>query len=219
MQYGPLKGILWHQGCGDRSQALRETYMERLGKMVSDLRSDLGVGEEVPFVLGETFHGGIGAPVNPTLSQVGYYVPNAFCASADGCAANKDNLHFSREGLVRLGERYAESLLGQQPAYRYVKARNPFLHQWLMYPSVTLAQLSDVPARDRLNKWGSLAGGPKFKATGFFYTTRYEGRWVMVDPQGRMHIDAAVCHIVKGHGEVQTSAFASKYADDGKCVS
>ena len=77
MRFGPLKGILWHQGEGDRSQALRETYMERLGKLVSDLRQDLGVGEEVPFVLGETFHGGIGTPVNPTLAQVGYFIPNS----------------------------------------------------------------------------------------------------------------------------------------------
>ena len=78
MQYGPLKGILWHQGEGDRSQVLRETYMERLARMVSDLRADLGVGEEVPFVLGETYHGGIGTPVNPTLAQVGYFIPNAW---------------------------------------------------------------------------------------------------------------------------------------------
>lgn len=216
MQYGTLKGILWHQGCGDRYQKLRETYMERISKMVADLRSDLGVGEEVRFVLGEVFHGGIGAPVNPTLAQVSCYVPNSFCASADGCTANKDNLHFSRAGLVRLGERYAEAMLGEQQPYCYVKARNPFLHQWIMYPSVTLAQLPQKPKPDKLNEWGSLADGPQFESTGYFHTAKHEGRWIMVDPVGCMHIDAGVCHIIKGHGDVHVAAFNDKYADDLK---
>ena len=212
MQYGPLKGILWHQGEGDRSQELRESYMERLGKMVSDLRSDLGVGEEVPFVLGETFHGGIGTPVNPTLAQVGYFIPHSFCASADGCTANKDNLHFSHEGLTLLGERYADAMLGRQPSWRYVKARNPFLHQWIMYPSLTLDELADVPAPDRTDRWGGWKDGPRFKKTGFFRTERWDGRWILVDPDGRMHIDASVVHLRPGRGETQKQAFSDKYA-------
>ena len=213
MRYGPLKGILWHQGEGDRSQALRETYMERLGKLVSDLRQDLGVGEEVPFVLGETFHGGIGTPVNPTLAQVGYFIPNSFCASADGCSANKDNLHFSHEGLTLLGERYAEAMLGRSPAVRYVKARNPFLHQWIQYPTVTLEELPEIPAPDRTDKWGGWRDGPRFKKTGFFRTERQDGRWILVDPDGRMHIDASVVHVRTGRGEAQEEAFSRKYAD------
>ncbi|MBR1574952.1 MAG: sialate O-acetylesterase [Bacteroidales bacterium] len=212
MRYGPLKGILWHQGEGDRSQALRETYMERLGKMVSDLRADLGVGEEVPFVLGETYHGGVGAPVNPTLAQVGYFIPNAYCASADGCPANRDNLHFSHEGLTRLGERYAEAMLGEQPPVRYVKARNPFLHQWIMYPSTTLDDLPLVPVADRTDRWGGLKGGPRFKKTGFFRTERYKGRWILVDPDGRMHIDASVAAFRPGRGEAQKASFAGRFA-------
>lgn len=216
MQYGPLKGILWHQGEGDRSQTLRETYMERLGKMVSDLRADLGVGEEVPFVLGETYHGGIGTPVNPTLAQVGYFIPNAWCVSADGCEANKDQLHFSHEGLTLLGERYAEAMLGRQSPVRYVKARNPYLHQWIRYPSQTLDELTDLPAPDRTDRWGGLRGGPRFKKTGFFRTEQYDGRWILVDPDGRMHIDASVVHVRPGRGEAQKEAWSHKYADNAE---
>lgn len=214
MKYGTLKGILWHQGEGDRSQALRDTYIERIEKMVSDLRSDLGVGEEVRFVLGDTYHYGIGAPVNPTLSQIGYFVPNSFWASADGCAANPDNLHFSREGLVLLGERYAEAMLSEQQPFRYVKARNPFLHQWIMYPSVTLAEYSLTPRKeDKTDAFGGLKKGPRFDATGFFRTDKYNGRWVMVDPQGRMFIDAGLTHIITGGGEEHKAAYSKKYSD------
>ena len=216
MQYGPLKGILWHQGEGDRSQVLRETYMERLARMVSDLRADLGVGEEVPFVLGETYHGGIGTPVNPTLAQVGYFIPNAWCVSADGCEANKDQLHFSHEGLTLLGERYAEAMLGRQSPVRYAKARNPFLHQWIRYPSQTLDELTDLPAPDRTDRWGGLRGGPRFKKTGFFRTEQYDGRWILVDPDGRMHIDASVVHVRPGRGEAQKEAWSHKYADNAE---
>lgn len=111
MRYGPLKGILWHQGEGDSGETLRAVYLEKLSTFVADLRTDLGVGTEVPFIVGEVYHSSKHTAINPVLNQVGDAIPNAACVSADGCPSNPDNLHFSREGLTLLGERYADCIL------------------------------------------------------------------------------------------------------------
>lgn len=114
MQHGQLKGILWHQGESDASEAKSATYLERLSGMVSDLRSDLEVGESVRFVVGET------VPVyqrreniNPVLNKVPSVIPNSACVSSSDCSSRSDNLHFDRAGLLILGRRYAEALLGE----------------------------------------------------------------------------------------------------------
>lgn len=215
MRYGPLKGILWHQGEGDAGQQLREVYMEKLSTFVSDLRTDLGVGEEVPFVVGEVYHFGKHTAINPTLNQVGYFIPNAACASADGCPSNPDHVHFSREGLTLLGQRYADCILQDSSAWprTYVMARNPFLHQWIRYPSQTLDSMPELPAPDRIDRYGGWADGPRFRRTGYFRTECHEGRWVLVNPDGHLQLDASVVHIRPGSGEAQKAAFAAKFAD------
>ena len=68
-----------------------------------------------------------------------------------------------------------------------------------MYPSLTVDSLGIRPEKaDRLNGYGSLAKGPSFKATGYFYTTEYNDRWIFVDPEGHAHIDAAVVGVRTG---------------------
>ena len=90
--------------------------------------------------------------------------------------------------------------------------QHPELPEWKMYPSLTVDSLCLVPDRpDNLNRYGSLADGPRFKATGFFHTARHDGRWIMVDPDGFMHIDAAVVGVRQGQGERNKSAFKEKF--------
>lgn len=111
----------------------------------------------------------------------------------------------------------------QEPSsdgYVYVEAKewnkkHPELPKWKLYPSMTVDSLPDIPCEpDRLNRYGSLEDGPVFEATGFFRTRKYGGRWIMVDPDGRMHIDAAVVGVRQGKGETNMSAFAEKFSDD-----
>jgi hypothetical protein len=74
---------------------------------------------------------------------------------------------------------------------------------WAWYPSLTVDSLGVKPEQpDRVNKYGSWADGPLLPATGFFYTTKYQNRWVIVDPEGRIHIDAALVGINVGAGLV-----------------
>lgn len=104
--------------------------------------------------------------------------------------------------------------------YVYVEAKewnkkHPELPKWKLYPSMTVDSLRDIPAGpDRLNRYGSLEDGPVFEATGFFRTRKYNGRWIMVDPDGKMHIDAAVVGVRQGKGETNMSAFAEKFRDE-----
>ena len=216
MRYGPLKGILWHQGEGDSGEQKRDVYMEKLSTFVSDLRADLDVGTEVPFVVGEVYHFGKHTAINPTLNQVGFFIPNSACASADGCPSNPDHLHFSREGLTLLGQRYADCILQDSSAWprTYVRARNPFLHQWIHYPSRVVEDCPALPDPDRTDRYGGWADGPRFKKTGYFRTDRYRDRWVLVNPDGHLQLDASVVHIRPGRGDMQKEAFAKKFTDE-----
>ncbi len=101
----------------------------------------------------------------------------------------------------------------------YVEAKewdkqHPDRPVWKMYPSLTVDSLGIRPEKaDRLNGYGSLAKGPSFKATGYFYTTEYNDRWIFVDPEGHAHIDAAVVGVRTGQGERNKAAFSGKFAD------
>ena len=110
-KYGRLKGIIWHQGESDTSPDNLAVYLENLSVFVADLRSDLGVDESVPFVVGEVNYASSHTAINPVLNKAAETIPNAWCASAEECGVNNDNLHFSREGLIRLGEKYADRIL------------------------------------------------------------------------------------------------------------
>lgn len=50
------------------------------------------------------------------------------------------------------------------------------------------------------NKYGGWTGGPQLKATGFFRTEKYNGKWWMVDPEGRLFWSAGVNCVLPGNG-------------------
>ena len=47
-----------------------------------------------------------------------------------------------------------------------------------------------IPGSDRFGGW---AAGPQLKATGFFRTEKVNGKWWLVDPDGRLFISHGVC--------------------------
>lgn len=112
MKYGTLKGILWHQGEGDSAEDKAKIYMGKLETMVSALRDSLGVGTEVPFIVGETNHAFSNhGTINPVLNEVPQHVPASACATAEKCGVKSDNVHFDRAGLKKLARRYAKKYL------------------------------------------------------------------------------------------------------------
>lgn len=110
MQYGELKGILFHQGENDSHEKYAPLWLDKVAALAADLRRDLGA--DLPFVVGETLHNFKRADIiNPYIRDIGTAVPNSAWVSALGCNSNKDNLHFSRQGVTLLGHRYAEKIL------------------------------------------------------------------------------------------------------------
>ena len=110
-KYGQLTGILWHQGESDSSAP--SGYLESLKAIVNDLRSDLNA-PNVPFIAGEIAQWQSNASkFNPVIQGLSAVIPNSDYVSSVGCTPWKDESdpHFSREGQILLGERYAEKIL------------------------------------------------------------------------------------------------------------
>ena len=111
MQYGQLKGILWHQGESNSDKDASKQYLSQLNRFVTDLRNDLNA-PDVPFVAGEIYEGYNNAVYfNRQIRKISRKIDNAYCVSSKGCTSNPDNLHFSRDGQILLGKRYAAIIL------------------------------------------------------------------------------------------------------------
>jgi hypothetical protein len=113
---GRLAGIIWHQGEGDRGDASRPLYGERLIALVARLRADLGA-PDVPFVAGELAqldpdNHRATAEMNRTLNGLRERIPRFACVSAAGLCDGGDHLHLDSASAAELGRRYAVALRG-----------------------------------------------------------------------------------------------------------
>ena len=121
-QGGRLRGILWHQGEADAwKKELAESYSRRLTNMVTQLRSELGLGAALPFVAGEIapFYGAVIERLGGTssLGRVNEEIwlaisllPNCGLVSIDGIEPGPDGIHYSTECAYELGRRYAREM-------------------------------------------------------------------------------------------------------------
>lgn len=111
MELGELKAILWHQGEANSSNP--DSYKTVLAQFVSDLRADLGT-PDVPFICGElAYWRSSSAGFNEMIRTVSTFVPYSDWVSAEGAGMLKDETdpHFSRDGQILIGERYADKVL------------------------------------------------------------------------------------------------------------
>ncbi len=104
---GTIRGILFHQGESDSGQSV---WLSKVAEIVEDLRTDLGLGEDVPFVAGELLYTGCCSGHNPLVNQLPSNVPNSHVVSASGLAG-VDAYHFDLPGQRELGARYAAAML------------------------------------------------------------------------------------------------------------
>ncbi|MBM3858670.1 MAG: sialate O-acetylesterase [Verrucomicrobia bacterium] len=120
MKDGTLKGILWHQGESDSvTETKARSYGERLAKMVSDLRSDLGAGD-APFVAGKLGEflkreDKSGKPsfwpvVNEQIASLPKRVARAAVVESKGLKHKGDDVHFDAPSLREFGKRYADAM-------------------------------------------------------------------------------------------------------------
>lgn len=110
---GRIRAILMHQGESDDNQMMSDQWLGRVATVVADLRADLNLGEEVPFLAGE-----IGPSQwqkhNAYVDQIPDYVPNSAVVSAEGTAIH-DIAHFDEASAKIMGERYVEKFLEMVP--------------------------------------------------------------------------------------------------------
>ena len=108
---GELKGILWHQGCGNSNETESPLYCSRLKAVVDGLRTEFN-NPNLPFVAGQLVPEFKNAQYfNPEIVKIGDVITNAFCATSEDCESVGDGTHFNRESLIIMGERYADIIL------------------------------------------------------------------------------------------------------------
>lgn len=109
---GVIRGILLHQG---ESNAGDETWPAQVKDLYERLLADLDLrAEHVPLLVGELVgadQNGACAGMNEIIATVPDLIPSAHVVSSAGCAALPDVLHFQPAGYLKLGRRYAETLL------------------------------------------------------------------------------------------------------------
>lgn len=123
MKDGTLHGVLWHQGETDSgNQDIANHYGTTLTQLVTDLRSDLSVGD-VPFVagkLGEFLNRGKGDKpsywpvINEQLDGLPKLLKNSAVASSKDLKHKGDVLHFDSPSFREFGKRYAAEMLKLQ---------------------------------------------------------------------------------------------------------
>jgi hypothetical protein len=104
---GTIRGIAFHQGESDTGSP---QWLGKVKTLVSDLRTDLGLGE-APFVAGELLYSGCcGKWHNPLLLGLPQAISNAKVVSAAGLSG-QDDAHFDLAGQRELGARYGAAML------------------------------------------------------------------------------------------------------------
>jgi hypothetical protein len=116
MEYGFLKGILWHQGESDSNPQNAILYKDRLRNLINKFRADLNV-KDVPFIIGQlgNFPGRPWSEsrklVNKAQISVSEEMKNVSFVSSDDLTSNPDSVHFNSKSLKVFGKRYAKAYL------------------------------------------------------------------------------------------------------------
>jgi hypothetical protein len=112
---GVIDGILFHQG---ESNCGQSDWPGKVAVFITDLRTDLGLRDDVPFLAGELLHSGDCARHNPLVHRIPDVLAGAYVVSADGlemAAGDPWRVHFSREAEIELGRRFAATIASLRP--------------------------------------------------------------------------------------------------------
>lgn len=113
MQFGVIKGTLWHQGESNRTNSYT-TWPDKVKQLIANLRKEFN-DPQMPFIIGEIGHYlENGSNINNLLPQLVADVPYTAMVSAEGLNHKGDGLHFDSPSLVIFGERYAQQMLQVQ---------------------------------------------------------------------------------------------------------
>lgn len=109
---GVIKGILLHQG---ETDAYNDTWLQKVKGLYEYLLRELKLeAADCPIIVGETVdstYNGVCAHAIPTIDRLPQWIPTGYVVSSKGCPPMDDNVHFSRDGYITLGKRYAYAAL------------------------------------------------------------------------------------------------------------
>jgi len=114
LKWGVLKAVLWHQGENDTKNTV--TYMDKLSRLVENLRKDLDAPKAF-FIAGELAYwpggGKESSEFNVMIHTVSTQIPSCGWVSAQDLtsAGNSSDPFFDSKSQLILGERYAEKVL------------------------------------------------------------------------------------------------------------
>lgn len=112
-----ISAIVWMQGESDALNKQRATlYAQRLSKFIHSLRKDLKA-PNTPFIMGQIDPMGKDFPlvkvVQQKQQQVRSQVRNTILTPAAGLGKIYDNIHYSAQGQMELGKRFAEAYINR----------------------------------------------------------------------------------------------------------
>ncbi len=107
-----IEGFIFHQGesdCGSSS------WPATVKQFVTDLRTDLGLTDNPPFLAGELPRASACSSHNPLVNQLPGLITNAHVVSSEGLALDPADtqwrMHFGHDQTVELGQRYAAKMI------------------------------------------------------------------------------------------------------------
>jgi hypothetical protein len=109
---GVVEGLLFHQGESDCGQS---SWPSAVKQFVTDLRTDLSLGDSVPFLAGELPPDSACKQHNTLVNQLPNTITNAFVVSSQGLkldpADTAYHMHFGHDDTVELGKRFEAKLV------------------------------------------------------------------------------------------------------------
>ena len=111
MKYGVIKGVIWHQGEGDSNPDSAKVYLDKLEKLISRVRREVGK-KRLPFVAGELGRYKDGyRTINEVIVNLPKKVSRTAVVSSEGLVHNGDGTHFDSPSADEFGKRYAKAMI------------------------------------------------------------------------------------------------------------
>jgi hypothetical protein len=107
-QRGVFAGIILHQG---ESNAGQQDWPTKVNSILNELKKECNLPNNLPFVAGELLYNKSCSGHNQVIAKIPSVVPNSYVASAQGLSGIGDEYHFSRDGYLKLGARFAEQMM------------------------------------------------------------------------------------------------------------
>jgi hypothetical protein len=108
---GVIEGFIFHQGESDCGQS---TWPNAVKQFVTDLRTDLGLTNNPPFLAGELPRASACTNHNPLVNQLPGLITNGYVVSSENIALDPADtqykMHFGHDGSIEIGKRFATKM-------------------------------------------------------------------------------------------------------------